>query len=588
MSCPTVSEPLSLVFVTCGDGNRDGGEFWDDGNKINGDGCSEYWVIETGYSWTGGSSVTADTCHDTWGDGVFYGSEAGRWDDGNFDNGDGWSAGWIIEAGWICSGGSTSTPHIWADTWGDGLVVNRATPNYCDDGNSISGDGCSSSWAIESGWTWSGGSNLIPDVCQDICGDGSFHGSVVGKWDDGNLVSGDGCDSSCNIESGWSWTIPSGHTAHSCTTVWGDGIKMSNEGWDDGNTVSDDGCSSICILETGFDWVTDAAQTPDTICSTIWGDGFKKASEAWDDGNNINGDGWSSAWAVESGWFCSGGVQSNPDIWIDIWGDGIVMAQAPTYCDDGNNIDGDGWSLTWTVEDGWTCTPGDSTSKSIWEKMISKNSIFSELMKELSSKPYISTAGIISALISSLITLSSPNNVWQIGNLLQMFMLLLLLNIYIPEKVIIFITTNLFALLSFDIPFLKEIRDYLLGDIVIFFESEQKDEKLKLLEAKSGSTPINASNSVLVLLWVIVIHAAIFQGFYTLAIWIIRPFKAAKNNLFEIINEVVYFTVIFWLIVVGDKSMWTGWVTDAYIFILMSPGFFMLILILGKVSWVNN
>jgi cysteine-rich repeat protein len=526
--------------------------------------------------------------------------------------------------------------------------------------------------------------------------------------------------------------------------TWGDRSRATWETCDDGNDVSGDGWDVICNVEV--DWTcTNTPPGVSDVCTEICGDGMTILiidPNYWDDGNNINGDGWSSAWAVESGWFCSGGVQSNPDIWIDIWGDGIVMAQAPTYCDDGNNIDGDGWSLTWTVEDGWTCTPGDSTSKSIWEKMISKNSIFSELMKELSSKPYISTAGIISALISSLITLSSPNNVWQIGNLLQMFMLLLLLNIYIPEKVIIFITTNLFALLSFDIPFLKEIRDYLLGDIVIFFESEQKDEKLKLLEAKSGSTPINASNSVLVLLWVIVIHAAlvypifawtsklkrnkgkdnlsrmfrlwkfiwdaftfsfyirfimqssqfyivsslsellrwefdnagkltswiiallllsvwvltlflnifeivridphfevesllkeftvdlkkdklscaynamllarrfifiawilwfkwlniklsisilaIFQGFYTLAIWIIRPFKAAKNNLFEIINEVVYFTVIFWLIVVGDKSMWTGWVTDAYIFILMSPGFFMLILILGKVSWVNN
>ena len=35
----------------------------------------------------------------------------------------------------------------------------------CDDGNTISGDGCSSNCSIEAGWTCSGGSPNTPDRC---------------------------------------------------------------------------------------------------------------------------------------------------------------------------------------------------------------------------------------------------------------------------------------------------------------------------------------------------------------------------------------------------------------------------------------
>lgn len=84
----------------------------------------------------------------------------------------------------------------------------------CDDGNIISSDGCSSS-------------------CQNegpICGNGVVQSGE--QCDDGNGLSGDGCSATCQSES-----------------VCGNGVLQSGEQCDDGNTISNDGCSSTCQNE---------------------------------------------------------------------------------------------------------------------------------------------------------------------------------------------------------------------------------------------------------------------------------------------------------------------------------------------------
>ena len=107
-----------------------------------------------------------------WGYGVKAGTEA--WDDSNMVNGDGCSADWsTIEAGYICSGSvwtawtngkSPDSPKTsWIIQCGDGL---RAGSEVCDDGNTSSGDGCSSNClTIESGYAWTGGSLTSKDTC---------------------------------------------------------------------------------------------------------------------------------------------------------------------------------------------------------------------------------------------------------------------------------------------------------------------------------------------------------------------------------------------------------------------------------------
>jgi cysteine-rich repeat protein len=81
-----------------------------------------------------------------------------------------------------------------------------------------------------------------PTAC---CGDGVVEPGE--QCDDGNTVSGDGCSSTCQLE-----PPPCGGGSGSGSgsgAVCGDGIVEPPEQCDDGNTVSGDGCSSTCQYE---------------------------------------------------------------------------------------------------------------------------------------------------------------------------------------------------------------------------------------------------------------------------------------------------------------------------------------------------
>ena len=65
VTCPTEHASRNLqndqsTNEVCGDGLRNRGEQWDDSNTKSGDGWSSEWVVEKGYICTGGSNVTAD------------------------------------------------------------------------------------------------------------------------------------------------------------------------------------------------------------------------------------------------------------------------------------------------------------------------------------------------------------------------------------------------------------------------------------------------------------------------------------------------------------------------------------------------
>ena len=81
------------------------------------------------------------------------------------------------------------------------------------------------------------------DVCDEPkCGNGYLENQVFGgkiweQCDDGNTISGDGCSSTCQIEE-----IPEPYC--------GDGIvNQISEECDDGNNINDDGCSAQCVIE---------------------------------------------------------------------------------------------------------------------------------------------------------------------------------------------------------------------------------------------------------------------------------------------------------------------------------------------------
>ncbi len=153
------------VPVNCGNNVIDGGEQCDDGSN-NGDACSPPYGGNCEYCSTGCIIVTmqGDYCGD------------GTCDSGYEDSGS-------------CPDDCpVSTP---TGTCGDGNIEGD---EECDDGDTSSGDGCSSLCIIEYGWECSG----EPSTCWRSCGDGNQDSGE--ECDDGNTASGDGCSSSCTVE----------------------------------------------------------------------------------------------------------------------------------------------------------------------------------------------------------------------------------------------------------------------------------------------------------------------------------------------------------------------------------------------------
>ncbi len=184
----------------------------------------------------------------------------------------------------------------------------------CDDGNMLSGDGCSRLCQIESDW---------PPGCPTppcrlvVCGDGVLDSSET--CDDGNITSGDGCSGDCQtVEEGWRcpWT------GHRCIPICGDRLLKGSETCDDGNTASGDGCSPTCLTEPGWDCTSgicvlvssaiDGGQPVDggfLYC----GDGIVSGAEECDDGalNSDSAYGGCSTQCMSV--YCGDGVVNGPE-----------------------------------------------------------------------------------------------------------------------------------------------------------------------------------------------------------------------------------------------------------------------------------
>ncbi|MES1207519.1 MAG: DUF4215 domain-containing protein [Pseudomonadota bacterium] len=176
-------------------------------------------------------------------------------------------------------------------TGGNAMCGNseRTPDEACDDGNAMSGDGCSSDCR-----TVDPGYSCVPvgRACHRIarCGDGAV--VLPELCDDGNLTAGDGCSATCKIEVGHKCAgAPS-----ACTlTVCGDNKVEGAESCDMGDAVPFDGCSADCQSE------------PDCTkgaCISRCGDGIV-VGEACDDGNSNSGDGCSADCKIEAGFKCT-------------------------------------------------------------------------------------------------------------------------------------------------------------------------------------------------------------------------------------------------------------------------------------------
>ena len=271
VGCVNPTDAGTINVKNCGNGVLDPGEQCDDGippaqkvgpNAVPDDGCNAFCQTEADYlcPTPGQPCVSQRKC----GNGVLTVDEA--CDDGNTVSGDGCSADCqTIEPGWQCPApGRPCTPIC-----GDGKVE---LGKPCDDGNTANGDGCSSTCQIEPGWSCTGS----PSVCtKAVCGNGVLETGEAcdcgtdptqlptGCTGPNGLFNGDGtgCSKTCTMEPICRGTDGTGPT-HACAATCGNGNLEPGEDCDDGNLVDGDGCSSTCKIEPGFTCTT--RTNPDT------------------------------------------------------------------------------------------------------------------------------------------------------------------------------------------------------------------------------------------------------------------------------------------------------------------------------------
>ena len=540
----------------CEDGIRfnTNSAYCDDGNKIVGDGCSDSWVIETGWSWTGGSKTSADSWNEIWGDSMRFNTNSTYCDDGNKNVGDGCDNNWAIETGYSWTGGSITSADKWTEICGDGIRFNTNS-TYCDDGNKIVGDGCSDSWVIETGWSWTGGSKTSADSWNEICGDSMRFNTNLAYCDDGNTKVGDGCDNNWAIETGYSWTGGYKTSADKWTEICGDGIRFNTNlaYCDDGNNNEGDGCSDSWVIETGWSWTGGSKTSADSwneICgdsmrfntnSTYcddgnknvgdgcdnnwaietgysWTGGYKTSADKWteicgdgirfntnlaycDDGNNNDSDGCSYNCTKEKGWSWTGGSKTSADIWHEICGDGLRFNTNSTYWDDGNKIIGDGCNNIWVVESGWICTTSFTYSRDIW----SLKSILSFQEKLASTlNQIIFGIGASFNIGYSLLSTSSPYGILSMMNHYQSLYIVIVSGSYVSEGVFNLITGVNIAL--FDFSFIKIENFNIFQRIYSYFAFNQTDSNLNKIGLIYGSSTLWLSKLILVILILVIFH----------------------------------------------------------------------------------
>jgi cysteine-rich repeat protein len=230
----------------CGNASINTGETCDDGNTVSWDGCSTTCAIETGwqcdedflYTLPGGKYWPVEALDFTLNGAITVPNSCG----GYFTNGcptantvsladlpDGYSivAPYIVRV----PGSVNPTPLIthWSST--DFVTAYGTTMNPVSITTTVS-------------------------TCVLLCGNTLIDTGET--CDDGNTISGDGCSNICQREGGGGgWSI--------C----GNMIIESGESCDDGNMVSWDGCSNICIKEGGGGIITPPTVTTPPIIPVL-------------------------------------------------------------------------------------------------------------------------------------------------------------------------------------------------------------------------------------------------------------------------------------------------------------------------------
>ncbi len=282
---------------------------------------------------------------------------------GGGKGGGGNGGGGGITIGTVGHGGNTGPTSVNTKNCGDG-VLDTGNGEACDDGNTVSGDGCNKLCQLEANYLCETPGQPCTNLA--VCGNGYLTSDET--CDDGNTKDRDGCSADCQtVEPGYQCRVP----GKRCTPLCGDGKVIGSEACDDGNSDSGDGCSSTCQIEPGADCPPQGGACKMAKC----GNGVVEKTELCDcgtDATNLPKD----CKAVNGLFYGDGKGCSKTCTKEPTCQDSSGKTQACTSacgdgnldpgedCDDANVLDGDGCSSSCKIEDGFTCstqTVQDST-----------------------------------------------------------------------------------------------------------------------------------------------------------------------------------------------------------------------------------
>ncbi|HKO53944.1 MAG TPA: DUF4215 domain-containing protein [Polyangiaceae bacterium] len=243
--CSAADTPC--VAKQCGDKILAGNEQCDDGLVNTTSGCTPTCTIAPNATCpANGGLCVPMIC----GDGKVTGTET--CDSGLNDGKHGCSASCQLIAGWVCPLAGAPCSEV----CGDGLVVGV---EQCDEKADVAC--CSSSCKVKAGYVCDPSKTPHSQPAAPYCGNSKVNGpsdptsTVLGseQCDDGNTLPFDGCSPTCTNEplcGTHNTYLPNPvATTYQCFARCGDGLVLPPEQCDDGNTLTGDGCDSACKVE---------------------------------------------------------------------------------------------------------------------------------------------------------------------------------------------------------------------------------------------------------------------------------------------------------------------------------------------------
>jgi cysteine-rich repeat protein len=173
-------------------------------------------------------------------------------------------------------------------------------------------------------------------------------------------------------------------------------------------------------------------------------------------------------------------------------------------CDDNDFYSDDGCSGTCTQEVGWEWTGTPSVWHQLLQPQSNQQSTQFESTNEAIATQALVGVGAAASVISGVTSFSNPTGFWQMMNIMQLFMLIVLLEIYLPLKVLNVLNSSSYFSLSFDASYISDIP--YLGPMYNFLDFMPPKANYLVLGVGSGSTLINILSLLLIMIGLGLFH----------------------------------------------------------------------------------